>query len=158
MDPIVIHITGHPVPQGRPRAAVISGHAVLYKPKQSRQWENDARQVARQKMGSRTPLTGCLSLEMGVSLTPPQSWPSWKYEAAIEGKIRPTGRPDVSNYLKAAEDALNGVVWIDDSQVVSITVHKVYGQTPGVRLTVREIEDAHPAQITKRADLKMGTK
>jgi Holliday junction resolvase RusA-like endonuclease len=32
----------------------------------------------------------------------------------------PTGRPDLSNLIKLAEDALTGVVWQDDDQVVRL--------------------------------------
>lgn len=38
----------------------------------------------------------------------------------------PTGRPDLSNLVKMVEDALTGVVWKDDDQVVSIRAHKTY--------------------------------
>lgn len=37
------------------------------------------------------------------------------------------GKPDASNLLKLLEDALNGCLWPDDSQIVCFAgVHKIY--------------------------------
>jgi crossover junction endodeoxyribonuclease RusA len=33
-------------------------------------------------------------------------------------------RADLSNFLKLAEDALNGIAWDDDSQIIEALVHK----------------------------------
>jgi len=156
MTPIEIRITGHPVPQGRPKAVSFAGHARIYKPAKSRRWEEDARQVARQVMGIRKPLTGCLAIELQNHIVPPRSWPAWKIEAALTGRIRPTGKPDRSNLLKAAEDALNGVVWIDDSQIIWLQASKLYSEQPVVVLKVWKTNGTFPSTITKRTDLDEG--
>jgi len=44
-------------------------------------------------------------------------------------------RADCSNLLKGVEDALNGVAWVDDTQIGRVVVEKTYG-TEG-RTTVR---------------------
>jgi Holliday junction resolvase RusA-like endonuclease len=158
-EPIIIRITGHAVPQGRPKATVFAGHARIYKPAKSRRWEEDARQEARivmAKLGIK-PLTGVLQLDLSYTVVPSRSWPAWKIEAALAGMIYPTGKPDVSNVLKAAEDALNGIVWIDDSQVVRALARKSYGEQPEVVVIVQP-HYGHSAQITKRSDLSSGDK
>lgn len=38
-----------------------------------------------------------------------------------------TQKPDLSNFIKLLEDAANGVLYHDDSQIVSIAAHKVWG-------------------------------
>ena len=48
----------------------------------------------------------------------------WKKEHIMK-------RPDVTNYQKAAEDAMKGIVFDDDSQVVSITSKKKYTEGGG---------------------------
>ena len=47
--------------------------------------------------------------------------------------VYPTGKPDVLKLARAAEDALTGIVWRDDSQNVELTLGKVYNVTPGER-------------------------
>jgi hypothetical protein len=61
-------------------------------------------------------------------------------------QVRPTVRPDAVKLARAAEDALTGVVWVDDSQIVDERLHKVYAdqagplsvQSEGVLVSVRE--------------------
>jgi Holliday junction resolvase RusA-like endonuclease len=48
-----------------------------------------------------------------------------------------TSRPDASNVLKLLEDACNGMLWRDDSQIVSAKIIKQYGERPMIQLKVR---------------------
>jgi Holliday junction resolvase RusA-like endonuclease len=50
----------------------------------------------------------------------------------------PTVRPDASKLARAAEDALTGIIWRDDSQVVTQLVTKRYGEQAGVTVTIVE--------------------
>jgi Holliday junction resolvase RusA-like endonuclease len=57
-------------------------------------------------------------------------------------KLWPLSRPDLSNYLKLVEDALNGLLWDDDSQIVSCVLRKVYadaGQEPHTEVHVIQL-------------------
>ena len=49
-------------------------------------------------------------------------------------------KPDLTNLLKSTEDALKGIVWHDDSQVVGMQLAKVYGEKELVRIQVAELE------------------
>ena len=40
----------------------------------------------------------------------------------------PTGRPDCTKLLRGVEDALTGVVWKDDAQIVAQHAFKLYGE------------------------------
>jgi Holliday junction resolvase RusA-like endonuclease len=63
----------------------------------------------------------------------PQSWSRRKRADAIADKIRPKTKPDVSNILKGIEDALNGVWYADDSQIVEYgLIGKWYAEEPRV--------------------------
>jgi Holliday junction resolvase RusA-like endonuclease len=48
-------------------------------------------------------------------------------------------RPDGGNLWKILEDSLTGIVWKDDSQVITHLVHKRYGETPGVEIEIVEV-------------------
>ena len=55
----------------------------------------------------------------------------------IQNGLRfPTRKPDIDNVLKAVADALNGVAYHDDSQVVMIEAQKLFSSEEGVRVTV----------------------
>ena len=56
----------------------------------------------------------------------PKSTPKKKAEEMKRGLIFPTKKPDVDNIAKVICDALNGVAWHDDTQVVSLEVNKFY--------------------------------
>jgi Holliday junction resolvase RusA-like endonuclease len=50
------------------------------------------------------------------------------------------GRPDGDNLLKAVQDAGNGLLWKDDSQIVVAKISKMYagaGEPPHVEVLVR---------------------
>lgn len=48
----------------------------------------------------------------------------------------PTTRPDIDNYIKSLMDAMNGIVFKDDSQVVSIHAMKRYSEDGEGRMRV----------------------
>ncbi len=54
----------------------------------------------------------------------------------IAGDIAPTKKPDFDNIQKIICDALNGVAYYDDSQIVKADIEKVYRTTPRVEVTV----------------------
>lgn len=51
----------------------------------------------------------------------------------------PTTKPDLTKYLRCAEDALKGVLWSDDSIVVRQENAKEYGEPARAVITVEEI-------------------
>lgn len=57
---------------------------------------------------------------------------------AIAGLIVPTTKPDGDNILKVVLDALNGLAYDDDRQVVKMGIIKVYGVNPGLMVQVDE--------------------
>lgn len=58
------------------------------------------------------------------------------------GQLKPTapewhtGRPDATKLLRSIEDALTGILWNDDGQVVTQTVQKKYETIPGCEIGV----------------------
>lgn len=55
-----------------------------------------------------------------------------KGQAMLDGKILPTKKPDCDNIAKIILDALNGIAYHDDSQVVELTVEKRYSENARV--------------------------
>ncbi len=66
----------------------------------------------------------------------PVSFSKAMRKSAAEGKIKPCKKPDSDNIAKAILDALNGVAYYDDSQVVGLTVKKEYGDSARVEVEI----------------------
>lgn len=127
-------IEGNPVAKGRPRAAVRGGHARLYTPSKTRSFEQTVRDAAKSDID---PYKGPVELEAHFTLPIAKSWCKMDRALALEGKILPQGKPDLDNFVKAIADGLNGTIFADDGQIVSLRTTKRYGAEPGVAVTVR---------------------
>ena len=57
----------------------------------------------------------------------------------LAGRTLPTKKPDADNVMKIILDALNGVAYEDDRQIVALAIRKTYGEKPGVRVEIRTI-------------------
>ena len=134
-----IHITvdGEAVPQGRPRFVRATGRA--YDPPKARQYKAKVRREAAINAPS-VPLEGAVELSLMIYRKTPKSASKRRTGAMLAGDVRPTTKPDVSNVLKGVEDALNGIVYKDDSQIVQYgTVGKWYADRDYIVIEVREI-------------------
>jgi Holliday junction resolvase RusA-like endonuclease len=67
----------------------------------------------------------------------PASWSKKKRAGAIDGSVLPVSRPDLDNYVKAALDGMNEVVFSDDSQIVHLIAIKSYDENPRLVITVQ---------------------
>jgi len=61
------------------------------------------------------------------------------------GELRPdaptwhTKRPDCTKLIRSTEDALTGVLWLDDSQICEQVAQKVFHEKPGALIRVEEL-------------------
>lgn len=147
---IFFTVPGQPQGKGRARAFVRNGHVAHYTPEKTRSYEGVITALALEAMHGRAPSNAPLQLDLILWFEVPDSWPKWKRDAALAGTVVPTTKPDADNVTKAVKDALNGVVWRDDCQVVRMSVAKKYDVRPRVIVEVSEVEGALSAQA-KRA-------
>jgi Holliday junction resolvase RusA-like endonuclease len=97
-----------------------------------RQWRKDVGTTAllqRAQQGVTEPIAPGVAVRLDLELRLPR--PQKHLDAQGNVKLgyltaRPTSRPDTTKMLRAAEDALTGVLWYDDGQVVETHVRKVY--------------------------------
>lgn len=132
-------VPGQPVGKGRPRATVRAGRARLYTPAKTEKYEARVALFAQQAMAGRPVMAGPVALSVTALFPIPTSWPKKRQAAARAGTEQHTKRPDADNCAKAILDGLNGVVWKDDSQVVTLSIEKRYSDRPGVLVTVEEV-------------------
>lgn len=132
-------IPGDPVPQGRPRAGRAGRRIVMYDPKESREYKRYVSLIARQH-APKTLLKGPLSVEMKIYRKIPKSTTKKDRALISEGIKRPVTKPDTDNYTKSVLDALNGIIYKDDSQVTDLYASKYYSDNPRVELKIQEID------------------
>lgn len=132
-------VYGEPVAQGRPRASTVNGHVRMYDPAKSRHYKEYVRLVASQQAPAKL-LEGPLLLRVAVYRSIPKSFSKKKQNQAEQGLIRPTTKPDADNFLKGVKDALKGIIWKDDSQVVDVSVAKFYSERPRIEVTIEELQ------------------
>ena len=124
----------------RPRFNVKNGRA--YTPQQTVVYENYVKVCYMDYMnqfGWET-LKGAIKAEIEVFMQIPKSDSKKMKEAKLSGKIRPQVKPDVDNLCKTILDALNGLAYDDDKQVVECTVKKYYGEEPSVCVKLKSLE------------------
>ncbi len=128
---ILFEVEGEPVAQGRPRFSSKNKVKRAIDPPASRYYKMLVSHTA-QKHKPKEPIEGPLEMYIDVCKPLLKSFSKAKREAAINQEILPIGRPDVDNYAKGIKDALNGIMYKDDSQIVKLTVRKYYAEVPKV--------------------------
>ena len=68
---------------------------------------------------------------------------------AESGKLRPLTRPDMDNYEKTVYDAINGVVFVDDSQIIKVDAEKFYSIIPRIEINIKYREKPLKCSIVK---------
>lgn len=62
-------------------------------------------------------------------------------KSAPPGRTRPVCKPDLDKLTRATMDALTGVLYVDDCQVVDDEHHKIYGTPECVHIRVEIVEE-----------------
>lgn len=118
--------------------------AIVDANKNSRDWKTDVGIAAHRKAGINPELwTGPLHLTLAFVLRRPKChYRSGKNAHLLRDDAPPfpVGMPDATKLVRGVEDALTGILWKDDAQIVTQHVTKRYGDTPGVAIVLREEE------------------
>ncbi len=133
---IEFFIPGKPVPKARPR---LGKHGV-YTPAKTKAAEELIRNIAAREYGEEEPVVTAVKLAVSFAMPVPKSWPKQKRFDAFSGEMYPLSHPDLDNMVKTVSDALNGVIYVDDSQIVELRCQKAYMAEPGTYVTVRWLE------------------
>ena len=132
---IKLTIPGEPVAKGRPRVTRYG----TYTPEKTKNYETLVKELYFVEHGQ-TLLEGELSVDIKAYFRIPKSASKAKKTKMAKGVIRPTKRPDLDNLMKAVTDAINGVAYEDDSQIVSATVEKYYSEEPRTEIKIERID------------------
>lgn len=85
--------------------------------------------------------SGMLYVSIEFVFKHPKSWGKKRIAELSERCVYKPSRPDIDNLCKGVFDALNGVIWNDDSQIVGIHAWKRYGNNDYINMRVWETVD-----------------
>lgn len=137
---ISFYIKMPPAGKERPRFS----HGNTYTPEKTRNAEELIRWSYKAQHGEfmfpeKTPIAMSI-----VAVYPVTKSASKKTRAAmLKNEIRPTVLPDWDNIGKLVCDALNGLAYHDDRQIVYASVTKEYGEVPHIRVRMFEMEKGY---------------
>lgn len=86
-----------------------------------------------------TPFENAVRAEIKVFVPVPKSDSKRVQSLKLSGRIRPTQKPDADNIAKSVLDALNGLAYADDKQIVTLVVDKYYDEEPCVHVKLIEL-------------------
>ena len=136
-------------PQGRARPRVVrgaGGRVHTYTPDGTAAYEQLVREQYRKAAripaggvpaggvpagGVQFPDEAAIRLTVTAGFPVPKSASRKNRARMLAGEIRPAKRPDFDNIGKIIADALNGVAYRDDAQIVEAQVVKIYVDGPG---------------------------
>lgn len=128
---IKFHIPIEPEAKGRPRFSRRSGH--VYTPQNTREYEYRLKtHFAQYKHVFIDTYNSPLKIHVHFFLSKPIS----------VKRDYPSVRPDIDNYLKAVLDAMNGIVFKDDGQIITLAASKRYHDNPGIDFWIEPVKES----------------
>jgi crossover junction endodeoxyribonuclease RusA len=145
---ISFFVPGTPAPGGSKRAFFNrkTGKAMVVDAcAQNKPWRSDVKAFAQEAHKNGPPLQGALKLSIVFFMARPKGhFGTGRNSDKLKDSAPqyPTGKPDSTKLTRSCEDALNGVLWKDDSQIVTQSISKRYtidGKV-GALITVASME------------------
>lgn len=130
----LFEITGNPVPQKQTRWTR-SGRSYDPSKKDMQQIQWQSRPYAPE-----VPLSGPVELNLVFYVAIPVGTSGIRRRQMINGVILPIKRPDFDNLAYIVTNALKGIFYDDDSQVVDCIIRKRYGEVPKTVVKVVSID------------------
>ena len=138
MTELIFNVYGEPIPQGSTRAFIPKGWTrpiITADNKKTKPWRQEIAGAALQAMEH--DLLDCAGKDVPfrVAITFRFQKPKSTKKTVLE-KVT---KPDTDKLIRAVLDALTGIVWTDDSQVVEIHARKEFSVQPGAKIMIWEL-------------------
>lgn len=145
MSSLALSIPLAPKALARPRATVVGGHVRIYEPSGNREAMWRLREAAEGQCGPE-PFRGPLRVSLTAWMPLPKATAKYRRRT-----VRPTKRPDLDNLVKLLLEAMHGLLWRDDAQIVELVASKRYaleedGRMPSWELRVTELDQEEGAE------------
>lgn len=140
---IAFDVHGKPQPAGSKRVVTNqkTGRAfVIDANSNSRDWKNQVSDSASLAYKGAL-ITGPISLTVVFSMPRPKSHFTSKGKPSSQWRSSPTVKPDATKLLRGVEDAITGIIWRDDSQIVCQHVYKRYDESFVTSISIEELAE-----------------
>jgi Holliday junction resolvase RusA-like endonuclease len=125
--------------------------------RKSKPWRESVAWAAKEKFSD--PIEGPIEVSYKFFMPRPKSH-FGKRGLRPSAPTQHTVKPDVTKLIRSTEDAMKGIAWIDDSNVVDQHGRKVYGHRPGALIIIKpadpedEAAKAEDEQIVKQLGMR----
>ncbi|MDY5881763.1 MAG: RusA family crossover junction endodeoxyribonuclease, partial [Roseburia sp.] len=123
-------VEGKPVGKGRPRFKRMGNFVQTYTPAATADYEKLVSLRFQNAGGVITDKP--VRVEVVAFFAPPKSTKKRDRIEMLANRILPEKKPDIDNIAKIILDALNGIAYKDDSQVVDLSVKKCFAAEASV--------------------------
>jgi Holliday junction resolvase RusA-like endonuclease len=138
--PMRVTVPGEPMGKQRPRRA--SNIKGTYTPAKTVNYETYVKELFTIAYPDFEPMTGAVGFRIAAYLKIPESKSKRKKGLMVLDEVKATKIPDLDNVLKIIMDALEGLAYLDDKQVISAFIHKKWSNKPRVDINIYDLEKA----------------
>lgn len=124
--------------KGRPRFRRCGNFVQTYTDASTKAYEAAIRGAFKKQCEITEPLTSALSVRIMACYGKTKGMSNAFWKRCENGEERPTKKPDADNIAKAVLDALNGIAWKDDNQVVDLQIVKKYYYEDKLMVSISE--------------------
>ena len=140
---VEIVVYGTPAPAGSKTVGFAKGGRHFVRDssgKRGSDWRRNVAQEAGVAMTGRPLLDGPLTLEVVFTVPRPKGHFGVK-GVRPSAPTHPTVAPDTTKLLRAIEDAMEGIVYRNDAQIVEQVARKVYGEPASARILIDKLAE-----------------
>ena len=132
-------VPGEPTGKGRPRVVHAGNRSMAFTPEKTVLYENLVKLEYQRQSGGE--VFGDQSIRMDIKAYYAVAKSDGKRirMAKLAGEIRPMKKPDIDNVYKIVADALNGIAYDDDSQIVAASIEKHFDVSPRVEISIEAV-------------------
>lgn len=144
-ETIYLHVSGKPAGSGSKTAYRTPQGRMIVTPasKYQKPWQEAVKwSFLESEYAKMTSLTEPLDVRIDFCFIRPNNhFGTGKNKGKLKSSAPayPAKRPDIEKLARSTNDALTGLVWKDDSQIVLLTVAKIYSDRSGADITIKEV-------------------
>ena len=133
-------VPGEPTGKGRPRVVRNGALTRAFTPQKTASYENLVKLEYQSQSKGATFDNRQIRMDIKAYYALAKSDSKRRRMEKLSGALRPTKKPDIDNVYKIVADALNGIAYRDDSQIVAASIEKHYAEQPRVEIEITEVQ------------------